>query len=339
MAWSILSTINLTGQRVDAPAWATATFYQFGTLVFINSKHYSCIAAHTSGVFATDLASLYWTEINITDSIAFNAYLNPNTIDGIRVVRNGVEQARDVNHIYLDVKNDYANARTTGYVGFRQALALGDQVVILHDDGYFNYVSTGIPDLIARTTTLENKIGGTTSVPSSLNALDVRVIALEAADPALQLQITNNKAVVDGLIPRIAMLEFKMTAAEASILALRKFAGVEGVVSILNNQAVPVEIPEFLIDGTVHSSVRLDYEIQRFTGTEYRSSTGTLHFCLKENGVWMTDRNVVSFDVDGITFTINTELPKKGRVYYTTDEVIGASYVGTLKFRRYVFEV
>lgn len=339
MAWSILSTINLTGQRVDAPAWATTTFYRFGTLVFMNAKHYSCIAAHTSGVFANDLASLYWTEVNIQDSIAFDAYLNPNTVDGIRVIKNGIEQARDVNHIYLDVKNDFANGRTTGYVGTRQALALGDQIVILHDNSYFNYISTQIPDLIARTTNLENKLGSIVSVPTDLNALSNRVTVLEAADPALQLQITNNKAVVDAELPKIVDLQNRMTAVEAKVTALQSFAGIQGMVLVANNQLVPVEIPEFAIDGTIHSSVRLDYEIQRYTGTEYRSSTGTLHFCLKQNGVWMTDRNVVSFDVDGITFTINTVLDKQGKVYYTTDEVIGASYVGKLKFRRYVFEV
>lgn len=339
MAWSVNATINLTGQRVDAPLWATATFFRFGSLVFHNLKHYSCLVAHTSGTFATDLADNKWFEVNIFDSVAFDMSVNPIIIDSFRVTKNGVEQARDVNHIYLDVKHDFASGRTTGFVGTRQALVNGDQLIFLHDPSYYNYISTGIPDLLARTTTLENKLNGITSVQTEVTNLANKVAALELQDPALQQQITDNKAVVDGLIPRIGTLETKMTAVEAGLAALQKFAGVEGRVTINNNQLVAVEIPEFAIDGTKHTSVRLDYEIQRSTGTEYRSSTGTLHFCLKQNGVWMTDRNVVSFDVDGITFSINTVLDKQGKVFYTTDEVLGASYVGVLKFRRYVFEV
>jgi hypothetical protein len=99
------------------------------------------------------------------------------------------------------------------------------------------------------------------------------------------------------------------------VTELEKFTDTKGRITVLNNQLVPIEIPELAIDGNVHSSVRIDYEIQRYTGTEYRSSTGTLHFCLKQNGVWMTDRNIVSFDVDGITFSINTVLSKQGKVF------------------------
>lgn len=339
MAWAILSTINLTGQRIDAPAWGSATFYRFGTLVTYGGKHFTCMAAHTSGTFATDLASFLWTEQTVVDSIAFNAYLNPEYIDTLRVRKNGVELTRDANHIYLDVRHDFANGRTTGYVCTRQALVNGDQIVIYHETSYYEYVSTKFPAIEGRVGTLEGKLAGITSVQTALNTRDSRITNVENALPPLQTQITNNRIPLDQAVIDIANLKPRVTALELKVANLEKFTDTKGRITVLNNQLVPIEIPELAIDGNVHSSVRIDYEIQRYTGTEYRSSTGTLHFCLKQNGVWMTDRNIVSFDVDGITFSINTVLSKQGKVFYTTDEVLGASYVGVFKFRRYVFEV
>jgi len=41
-------------------AWVTATEYVIGDLVTQGGNYYRCCEAHTSGVFATDLAALYW---------------------------------------------------------------------------------------------------------------------------------------------------------------------------------------------------------------------------------------------------------------------------------------
>jgi len=46
-----------------ATAWATSTAYAVNDLVWQSGKLYICETAHTSGTFATDLASGYWTEI------------------------------------------------------------------------------------------------------------------------------------------------------------------------------------------------------------------------------------------------------------------------------------
>lgn len=44
-----------------ATAWATTTAYAVDDAVFESSKLYICLIAHTSGVFATDLAALKWS--------------------------------------------------------------------------------------------------------------------------------------------------------------------------------------------------------------------------------------------------------------------------------------
>jgi hypothetical protein len=57
------SVWKAAGGGVDA--WATATVYAVGDLVIQSSKIYQCLIAHTSGVFATDLAALNWQEISV----------------------------------------------------------------------------------------------------------------------------------------------------------------------------------------------------------------------------------------------------------------------------------
>lgn len=54
-----------------AADWMTATAYGVNDAVYESNKLYRCVTAHTSGTFATDLASGYWSEI--VDFSAFTA--------------------------------------------------------------------------------------------------------------------------------------------------------------------------------------------------------------------------------------------------------------------------
>lgn len=46
----------------EVAAWVTATAYEVDDYVFTADNVYICLVAHTSGTFATDLASAYWLE-------------------------------------------------------------------------------------------------------------------------------------------------------------------------------------------------------------------------------------------------------------------------------------
>lgn len=185
-----------------------------------------------------------------------------------------------------------------------------------------------------------------TALQGSLSTQIGRIDAEESKSISFQSSINTLANITGQLISSVSVLEAWKPLVDNYIQdlrtrmqALEKFFGLEGTISILNNQLAPVEVPEFELDGNVTTSVRLDFEIRRQTGTEYRLSTGTLHLGFKSNGVWETDRNVTSFDVDGVSFTIVTGPNDIGKVYYTTDEVLGAGYTGAMKFRRYSFGV
>lgn len=184
------------------------------------------------------------------------------------------------------------------------------------------------------------------NLQASLNILSGRVDTEEANSISFQNSINSILNQMAILINKVDALEIWKPIANADITNLRnrmaaveKFFGFESTITILNNQVAPVEIPEFQVDGNVTTSVRLDYEIQRQAGVDYRISTGTVHLGFKPNKVWETDRNLVSFDVDGITFTIVTVANDIGKVYYTTDNMLGGGYTGKMKVRKYSFGV
>jgi hypothetical protein len=56
-----ITTINLGKIRVNwRGAWASSSTYQINDAVSNSGSSYICVSAHTSGTFATDLASAYW---------------------------------------------------------------------------------------------------------------------------------------------------------------------------------------------------------------------------------------------------------------------------------------
>jgi hypothetical protein len=59
-AWEAVG--NGSGGGISA--WITAKAYIVDDLVIESNKIYKCLVAHTSGTFATDLASVYWVEIS-----------------------------------------------------------------------------------------------------------------------------------------------------------------------------------------------------------------------------------------------------------------------------------
>lgn len=68
LANSSVGTSQLDGALISLgferpTAWVTATAYKVNAAVFQSSKLYICLVAHTSGVFATDLAALKWEQV------------------------------------------------------------------------------------------------------------------------------------------------------------------------------------------------------------------------------------------------------------------------------------
>lgn len=82
---SLASDITIGVQTPTA--WVTAHAYTAGNIVVQTNKFYLCLMAHTSGVFATDLAALKWVEVTLSitgysaDQVTYD-----HTISGLTAV-------------------------------------------------------------------------------------------------------------------------------------------------------------------------------------------------------------------------------------------------------------
>ena len=78
-----------------AEAWETDTAYAVGDAVFYEAKLYRCLVAHTSGVFATDLAADKW--LLVSDFTDRSAFLTPNAVgDGVADDTVAIQTAMDL---------------------------------------------------------------------------------------------------------------------------------------------------------------------------------------------------------------------------------------------------
>ncbi len=80
-----LDSVNRQNDSGTWKAWATATSYAENEIVLESNLRYICKVAHTSGVFATDLAAGYWLEYRIELGNQYKDQLIPTLVTGSKV--------------------------------------------------------------------------------------------------------------------------------------------------------------------------------------------------------------------------------------------------------------
>lgn len=228
---------------------------------------------------------------------------------------------------------------TTFIVHFLNVIVAGSAVRIEKNEEWNQWIQFKFPQLEARIQALELKVGTATNVDSRLTVLETNLASAEA-------DIVTQNGIISGHDSDITMaqgdiinLQNAVVDNTADIQDLQAFLGVEDAVAIDNNVTTPIVISELTTDGYAFTSVKVDYEIMRRIGTEYRSSVGTLYLVCKENGVWYTERGLQIIDLDGVSFSISTDPNRIGTISYTSDHMVGAGYLGYFKFRTTKFEV
>lgn len=71
--------------------WVTATDYAKGDIVLQNDVVYLCVVAHTSGVFATDLAADKWGQVT-ANANALNIIFSPTSTLSATTVQAAIEE-------------------------------------------------------------------------------------------------------------------------------------------------------------------------------------------------------------------------------------------------------
>lgn len=101
--------------------------------------------------------------------------------------------------------------------------------------------------------------------------------------------------------------------------------------TIVNNQSTPANITGLIFNPTLFRGVKIEYSIYRQTDTASSAvaQMGQLRFVYNtQAGVWLTSDDYAGQDA-GVTFTIDNT---SGQIQYTSTDITGTNYVGTLKY-------
>jgi hypothetical protein len=278
-------------------------------------------------------------QVMTVDTFSMNLSMDyiaaPDT--SVRVYKNGLL-------LTLHADYDFSNIvqypyYTTFTLDFVQEVLIGETIRIEKDEEWNQWIQFVFPNIDGRLQALENKITTANNIAARLLVLETNLAAAQADILTLSSIVSNNSIDIGNAQLDITNIQNAIVANTIEINKLKAFLGVEAVVTINNNQIASLEIPELETDGYVYSSVKVEYEIMRMIGVEYRSSVGILNLVCKGNGVWYTERGLTVIDLDGVTFTIATAIGRIGKISYTSDLMSGAGYVGTFKIRVTKFEV
>lgn len=125
---------------------------------------------------------------------------------------------------------------------------------------------------------------------------------------------------------------YRISALEAAS-PLSEYAGSQ---AIINNQVAPLAIAGFALDGDGTQLGTFTVQIVRKDSLETRIVRVILVMLYDaDSNTWYIGRENTTFftgDVDGLTFSVSTDVNKVGQVSYTSDNMLGTGYTGTLKF-------
>jgi hypothetical protein len=96
---------------------------------------------------------------------------------------------------------------------------------------------------------------------------------------------------------------------------------------IANNQAVAADINGLQFDPAVVRAAICQYSVARTTDTNEKVECGHIYVAYKtQSGTW--EYSVVGTASGGIDFSVDPS----GQIKYTTDDLTGANYAGSIKF-------
>lgn len=100
--------------------------------------------------------------------------------------------------------------------------------------------------------------------------------------------------------------------------------------TILNNQASPVDLTDASYDGAIYTSVKIDVEIKRIDATPTEVMARIELWLIYKSTGWELTQVDRGDDV-GVVFSIDTT-GSMGQVQYTSTNMSGGSYSGTVKY-------
>jgi hypothetical protein len=94
-----------------------------------------------------------------------------------------------------------------------------------------------------------------------------------------------------------------------------------------------------VVNGNLHTSYFVAYDIRRKTDSNYKSTSGTLHLVYRPNNIWAVEGGLEVVDLAGVEFTMVSLGGGFAELMYTSDSLGGTSYVATCKMKSLKFGV
>jgi hypothetical protein len=105
--------------------------------------------------------------------------------------------------------------------------------------------------------------------------------------------------------------------------------------AIANNTG-PANVTGLIIDSTLYKSAHIFAEVRRKTDSSEAISNGKITIQYRDNTTTWELLDELNGDDDGVTFTVHATT---GQILYTSDNMSGSSYSGTIKFKVMTFAV
>ena len=200
-------------------------------------------------------------------------------------------------------------------------------------DGRLDTAEADITSLEGRITTaeadivnLQGDVAAWVDLSSDVTTLQGDVVSLDGRLDTAESDINTLESDLAQLTTRVSNLE-----------AASEVAFFSGSCPLVNNEATPTNIPNFDRSGVGTQLANVTIQIDRRTDSEKRyTEVELLMRYITEDEIWYVARKTTTAVIgepDGVDFTIDTHpVTKVGQVKYTTDNMAGANYSGTLKF-------
>jgi hypothetical protein len=120
-------------------------------------------------------------------------------------------------------------------------------------------------------------------------------------------------------------------------VAIENFLGggfiIETSFTLANNQAVAANVTGLVIDSASYKAAHIFVRIQRKTDSSEVVSVGVLKAVYRTATTTWEILDELSGDYTGVTFSITSA----GQVKYTSTNIAGTNYTGTMKFKAITF--
>lgn len=309
----------------DGSTTSTSPSYNGGTVVFS--------VAPTSGTVIlikreTDLTQP--EDFEDTDPVPQETFeeMGDRLLQQIQELDRAIDAIQDDSNYYLFPPSGVTENKTLPDMTDK------DQYIVVVDESEenFEYINASASDIANNKSNIDNLLARMTTVEDDLDDAETDIDDLESQQTTNTAQIGTNTGNISTLSTQQSTNTTNIASNTTRVSAIENLLGDSGSQTILNAQAVGVQITDWVFNGTDYHYIKIEYLLERTAGANEETEVGAIHLIFK-NGSWQTELGMKYFDIAGVTFSVATEAGGDSTVTYTSDTLAGGSHSGKITYR------